>query len=90
MGFSTAAQTAFDGWLNVDTWHTTHPLDEGRFHRFVWAAVHAGDDVPESDVERAILSKYNGKLDKDFLEERAHELAMLYRTLLDFGRAQDA
>ncbi len=89
MRLSTAAQTAFNGWLNVDTWHTSHQLDEARFHRFVWAAVREGDDVSESEVEREIVSRFSGKLDKDYLQKIAHKWATLYRTLLDFGRAQN-
>lgn len=91
MNFSPEVQAAFKGWVDVDTWHTTHPLDEKRFFRFVWTAAEALDrdeDISESAIEQAILERWRGKLDNEFLEERAREWASLYRTLLDFWQAR--
>jgi hypothetical protein len=31
-------KVALEPWIRVDTWHTSHPLDEARFHRALASA----------------------------------------------------
>lgn len=88
MIFSTAVQKAFDGWINVSTWYTSHPLDEARFHSFVWAAVKDNCEVSESQIEQAILERWSGKLHNEYLAPAAQKWSSLYRELFDFGLAQ--
>lgn len=89
MAFSATVQQAFDGWIDVDTWYTSHALDEARFHRFVWAAVNDNCNLSEGDVEREILNRWKGRLHEDYLVPAAHQWASLYRSLFDFGNARD-
>lgn len=40
--------TAFDKFLRVETWHTTHPLDDERFHHALNEVVRHRDFVPSA------------------------------------------
>lgn len=83
-------QTAFDGWVDLDTWHSNHALDEARFHRFVWSVVQHPTAVSpsEEDIKQLIKDKWKGRLESEYLDKKAQDASSLYVNLLDFGRAQ--
>ena len=81
---SALARTAFDGWLKTETWHTGHPLDDRRFFRSVWAVIGKGSERPsEEDVEQMILDQ--GRLQSNYLKDKARKYASLYVTLCEFA-----
>jgi hypothetical protein len=48
-------KTALDPWLRVDTWHTSHPLDEKRFHRALKSAYDSlGTSIAFDDFKEAM------------------------------------
>jgi hypothetical protein len=83
-------ETAFNNWMKVSTWHTWHPLDEARFHEFVWTCVrrsrNGGPD--EQQIKDLILSEWTGRLAPEFLDDAANQASSLYQSLYDFGKAQ--
>lgn len=89
MVFSATVQQAFDGWINVSTWYTWHPLDEGRFHSFVWAAADENCATSEYQVEKEIIDRCKGKLHEEHLLPAAKQAATLYRTLMDFAASRN-
>jgi len=77
---------ALDGWLNVDTWHTSHPLDETRFHRAVLKVLKANEPntITPDDVIAYINQKYSGKIEPGFLSLRTSEAAERFELLSEF------
>ena len=48
---------ALKGWLAVDTWYTSHPLDEGRFYRAIKTVNDTvGTDWSEQEFEDAVYA----------------------------------
>lgn len=67
-------------WMQVDTWHTSHPLDDKRFHKALQNAFSefgvsiAYDDFKEA-MEYLAETGDNSKLDAGYLEESIEKLA---------------
>lgn len=48
-------KTALAPWLRVDTWHTSHPLDDERFHRALKSAFDSlGTSIAFDDFREAM------------------------------------
>jgi hypothetical protein len=56
---------AFDKFLNVDTWHTRHPNDEGRFFVVLHSVVGNPDFNPDSLGEYMRQKKNVSRDDKE-------------------------
>ena len=60
-------------WMQVDTWHTSHPLDDQRFHKSLQAAFSefgvsiAYDDFKEA-MEYLVETGVASKLEAGYLE----------------------
>lgn len=67
-------------WMQVDTWHTTHPLDEERFHKALKSAItEHGCQMSYDDFKDAmsLLAEklYPNKYEKSYLEESIDRFA---------------
>jgi hypothetical protein len=83
---SPSAQAAFDGWINSETWHTRHRLNEELFFRFVWVVIEESEPRPSAaDIAQEILGRWDGRLAKQLLEDAAQHYADLYFTLCNFA-----
>lgn len=78
-----------DSWLNFDTWHTSHPLDETRFYVAVYRVLKSDvtHSVTPDEIKNYILSKYNGKFAADFLEAKATDAAEKFEIISEFVAA---
>lgn len=46
---------SLEPWMRVDTWHTTHPLDEERFHKALSGALNEhGNQISYDDFKDAM------------------------------------
>lgn len=48
---------ALETWLKPSTWHTNHPLDEGRFYDFVFAAWTEKQGLWDEAYTREVITK---------------------------------
>lgn len=49
-------KAALAPWLGVDTWHTSHPLDDARFHRALKSAFDSlGTSIAFDDFREAMV-----------------------------------
>lgn len=61
-------------WMQVETWHTTHPLDYQRFHKSLESAfLEYGSSISYDDLKEAMLllaeEMLSGELENKYLEE---------------------
>ena len=83
---SPSLQPAFEAWIKRETWHTGHTFDDQLFFKFVWAAVQQGSSKPSGgDIEENILHNWTGRLNHDYLHDKARQYASLYSTLCEFA-----
>ena len=67
-------------WMQVDTWHTSHPLDDERFHKSLQSAFSefgasiAYDDFKEA-MEYLVETGVASKLEASYLEENIDKSA---------------
>lgn len=69
-----------ESWMKVDTWHTTHPLDEKRFHHALAVVFEEnGYSITYDDFRSALLylaaKLPSVKLVQEHLEQRIDDLA---------------
>lgn len=66
-------------WVRVDTWHTTHPLDQERFHKALdYAFRGIGGPIDYDGAKDAIVDLANEchpNLNPEFVEEAADRYA---------------
>lgn len=88
MKLSPICQKAYERWIDVETWHTSHPLDKRRFYGFVNAYLqYARKEIGEENLRRDIVNRYAGNLEANFLETKAKYYAYLFGELVQFTRA---
>lgn len=77
---------ALDGWLNIETWHTSHHLDETRFHRAVYKVLKENEPnaITPDDIIAYINQKYSGKFETGYLNMRTSEAAERFHLLSEF------
>ncbi|MCR3902823.1 hypothetical protein NUK36_08300 [Aeromonas hydrophila] len=84
---SNGCMTALRQWLNQDSWHTSHPTDEGFFFRFVGRYVSDhGYDLNEEAL-RETIADIADIGDREALSEIVYERVALMRDILDFMKA---
>jgi hypothetical protein len=66
-------------WLKIDTWHTSHPLDEQRFHRALATAFReVGTPISFEDFKDAMTQlsrQYHPSLKAEFSQSQIEESA---------------
>ena len=76
-------------WIACETWYKSHPSDDERFYRFVWAVATFSRRPPtENTIRDLIISKWAGRLDEPFLHTQALHYSGLYATLLEFAKVR--
>lgn len=69
-------RAALEPWIRVDTWNTSHPFDEKRFHEALRAAFTAlGPSIGKRDFEEAIIAlveKYHAEIPPSYRREDVH------------------
>ena len=72
-------KAALAPWLKVDTWHTSHPLDDQRFHRALKSAFDMlGTSIAFDDFKEAMVllaKEYHPNMQASYLEELAEKFA---------------
>ena len=87
MKLSPVCQKAYERWIGIDTWHTSHPLDKRRFYNFVDTFLsYSRKKMGGNELKRDIISKYEAKLDSKRLEEDAEHYAVLFCEIVEFIR----
>ncbi|MGL4771868.1 MAG: hypothetical protein ACRC2I_13380 [Plesiomonas shigelloides] len=89
IALSDGCMTALKNWLERDTWHTSHALDEERFFEFVGRYVtDHGYSLNEQALQDAI-AEIAGIGDRQALKDIACKRVMLMRDILEFMRVTD-
>lgn len=87
MPFSPNVREAFSRWIRTSTWYKSHPNDEQRFYKFVWAVIVYSRRRPtEQELQQEIIAYWTGRFDSTQLEQFAHQYASLYEHLYTFGK----
>ncbi len=87
MKLSPVCEKMYSIWINQDTWYTPHPLDKRRFYDFVTTYMqYSRKDISSTRLKMDIISKYKGKLDHEYLEERAEYYSCLFDELVEYVR----
>mgnify|MGYP001601848238 CR=1 len=90
MSFSLNVRNSFEAWARVPTWHTRHTADDKRFYKFVWSVLKYSRRKPsEQTIRQEILKMWSGKLEAEYLRQRATEYAQLYDHLYAFGKVKN-
>ena len=88
---SPKVEEAFEGWISLPSWHTSHPQDEARFFKFVWMVCRVSRKRPSAaEVREGIMQRWTEKLEAEYLAERALYFSQLCETLYDFADARSA
>ena len=73
-------KNALRPWMQVDTWHTSHPLDEERFHKALKNAFSIlGTGIDGGHFQEAIselADEYHPSLDPDYKENLVEDLSL--------------
>lgn len=79
---------ALNAWLQTETWHKNHPLDDRRFYDVVAAAWSANNSLwDESKVREMIVNiatETHGQEVKELAEQVASERVSQGTTILDY------
>ncbi|CFR14897.1 hypothetical protein [Yersinia frederiksenii] len=80
-----------DGWLGIDTWHTSHPRDESRFYQAIYKVIkeNNSNSINPDDIRSYITSRFDGKLDGVLLKLRAEEAAERFEIINEFVDANE-
>lgn len=76
-------------WMQVETWHTVHPLDSERFHKALKTAIEAHestlsyDDIKEA-MELLAGQLYVNKYEASFLEEKIDHYSSNAETITSY------
>ena len=85
MPLSPKVKEAFDQWARTETWYKANLPDEVGFYKFVWAVLEYSKRRPtENEINDLLIEQWKGKLDLQYLENRARKYSGLYVTLLEF------
>lgn len=77
--------TPLDKWLDVETWHTFHPLDEERFYKSVYRLMAINTPHPEPEQLRDyILAKKTDSLEANYLEQTISRYVSKYDVIYSF------
>lgn len=72
-------KAALESWVTVDTWHTSHPLDEARFHRALASAFDSlGTSIEAESFREAMLqlaNTHHPSFDPEYLRNHVEEMA---------------
>jgi hypothetical protein len=72
-------KAALDPWVRVSTWHTSHPLDEARFHRALASAFGSLGTPIEAEAFRNAMMQLAGThhpgFDPTYLRDHVEEMA---------------
>lgn len=81
----------FNRWLNNQSWHSGHHLDEARFYKATYEILKANDKDPISpeEVRDYIINQFESMIDKEFLRARAEEAAERFEIISDFVAANN-
>lgn len=76
----------FNTWLNRNTWHTGHPLDDDAFYKCAYAAYREHKYLDADKVREYIeyYVKNNARLSDDLLKARSDEYAMKFEVVSEF------
>jgi hypothetical protein len=70
---------ALKPWLRVETWHTSHPLDDQRFHRALKSAFDSlGTSIAYDDFKEAmeqLVNELHPKMQAKFRDELVENFA---------------
>ncbi|MEQ8791758.1 MAG: hypothetical protein RIC55_36180 [Pirellulaceae bacterium] len=88
MPWSPQTTTALRNWIGKPTWHTSHPLDEQRFYRFIAAVWRDEHGIWNEALARETMVREAMSLDPEIGREFAEEEVDLWRSkgtlILDF------
>jgi len=76
-------------WMQVDTWHTTHPLDSERFHKALSSTIDShGCQISYDDFKDAmeLLAEqlYPNKYEKSYLRRNIDDFASKAETITSY------
>ena len=77
-------------WMQVDTWHTTHPLDHRRFHKALESAIaEHGRQISYGEFEQAMRLLVEqlypaGQYEEAHLEENIDRFATNAQTIASY------
>lgn len=80
---------ALEPWMRIDTWHTSHPLDEQRFHKCLRTVEETfGTQVDYQDFKDAMEyifeSHHSAKLAIENFEQRIEEKAQQAEVIFSY------
>lgn len=76
-------------WMQVDTWHTTHPMDSKRFHQALNSVFSEfGASISYDDFKDAMVylseTLPSGKLEKNYLKKTIERYASNAETIFGY------
>lgn len=86
MKLGVETEDALNAWLSLDTWHTPHPLDMGRFYNFLDSYVKEhGYSFDRTALREEIVQRVSdkGRWD-DHLQEEVENRIDRAEVILDF------
>ena len=79
---------AIDKWIKVDTWHTGHPSDDGRFHALLAVIESEGAsnfDVGDFiEVTSELASRHHPNMKREFVSENIHHKALQAEAIMGY------
>lgn len=84
---SNDCMTALKQWLDRDTWHTSHAIDENYFFQFVGRYVSDHGYSLDDEALRETISYIAGIGERQALSEIAYERVLLMRNIIEFMKA---
>ena len=74
-----ALKQALESWVRVSTWTSSHPLDEERFHKALYAAFEQAEQrITKEEFEQAmreLAAQYHPGILPEYLDEHVDEMA---------------
>ena len=87
MNMSPVCKKIYLVWIDQETWYTAHPLDKRRFYNFVSVYLqYSRKNISSTNLKEDIILRYKGKLDNEYLEDRAEYYSCLFDELVDYVR----
>tara|TARA_R110001583_G_scaffold194938_1_gene367728 strand:- start:681 stop:974 length:294 start_codon:yes stop_codon:yes gene_type:complete len=81
-------QDCLEPWMRVDTWHTTHPMDEERFHKALHRCFQqAGQSIDFDSFKDAmtdLAQRLHPKLGSEYLESTIDRYAQNAETISSY------
>lgn len=76
---------AIEKWIKVETWHTSHPLDDERFYQLLSIAESEGFDVASFiDVAMELGQRYYPTWQSSYLSDNVHDKASQAEAIMSY------